>query len=91
MTQKDSVEFLRSQNLGNEVRRYVQIKVSNFIQEMQHDKEVAEKWFEENINMRSYGFTKEHMYEKILKGDLREGVKKIVLEMFERKYGKPLQ
>ena len=88
MTHQASIEYLKNQNLSNEVRRYVQIKVSNFIQEMQ--KKEAEKWFHENITMRAYWKTKEK-YNEILGGNLREGVKTIVLEMFERKYGKPLQ
>ena len=66
--------------------RYVEIKVFHW----QLDKKVAEKWFEENMNPKSYCEKKEK-YNEILGGNLQEGVKKIVLEMFERKYGKPLQ
>ena len=89
MTSRDSFEYLRNQNLRNEVRRQVEMKVSNLQQEMQQKKE-AEKWLEENMNMRSYCDKKEK-YNKILRENLREGVKKIVLEMFVRKYGNPLQ
>ena len=92
MTHQDCVEYLRSQNLRNEVRRYVQIKVSHW----QHNKKVAEQWFEDNMNPRSY-WVKKEKYNEILgekerdRDTLRKGVMKIVLEMFERKYGKPLQ
>ena len=89
MTHQDSVEYLRNQNFRSEMfRSYVQTKVYNFIQEMQ--KKNAEKWFKENVEMKDYWNTRKK-YNEILGGNLQEGVKKIVLEMFERKYGKPLQ
>ena len=97
MTRQASREYLENQNLGDQIRIRVQRKVSSLHQERQ-DREDAEKWFKENVEMKYYWNTKEK-YNEILRekergrGTLssKEGVMKIVLEMFERKYGKPLQ
>ena len=88
MNTQDGYEYLQNQSLRDGVRKQVEMKVFSLQQEMQ-DKKEAEKWFKENMNMRSY-WDKKEKYNEILGGNLREGVKKMVLEMFERKYGKPL-
>ena len=75
MTHQASDEYLKTQNLGDQVQRFVERKISSLQQEMQEKKD-AEKWFEENIIMRSYGFTKEQRYDKIIRENLREGKKK---------------
>ena len=97
MTSRDSYEYLRNQNLRNDVQIQVERKVSSLQQEMQ-DKKEAEKWFKENMNMK-YRWIKQEKYNEILREKERdketlsskEGVMKIVLEKFERKYGNPLQ
>ena len=68
--------------LGNQVKRFVHQKVSNLKE--------AEKWFKEHITMRS-DWDKKEKYSEMLRGDLREGVRKIVWEMFQQKYGNPFE
>ena len=84
MTSRDSFEYLRNQNLRNEVRRKVEIKVSNLQQEMQNMKE-AEKWFKENLNIK-YHWNKQEKYNEILKQNFRDSVQKKLVEMLDRQY-----
>ena len=73
------------------------MKVFSLHQEMQ-DKKEAENWWndykytywgllsDENMKTR-----KQEMYDEIQRQNLREGVLKKVMEMFDRQYGRPLQ
>ena len=89
MNTQDGYEYLQNQSLRDGVRKQVEMKVFSLQQEMQ-DKKEAEKWFKENVNIK-YQWNIQERYNEILRENLRKGVMKIVLEMFERKYGKPLQ
>ena len=93
MTHQASDEYLKTQNLGDQVQRFVQRKISSLQQEMQEMKD-AEKWFKENVEMKYY-WGKEEKYNEILRerdrDTSRRDMMNIVLERFEHKYGKPLQ
>ena len=65
------------------------MKVFSLQQEMQ-DKKEAEKWWNENMYTQ-YQWQKQEKYDEIQRQNLREGVLKKVMEMFDRQYGRPLQ
>ena len=87
MNTQDGCKYLQNQNLRDGVRKHVEMKVFSLQQEMQ-DKKEAEKWW--NENMYTY-MRKQEMYDEIQRQNLREGVLKKVMEMFDRQYGRPLQ
>ena len=89
MTHQASDEFIENQNLGDQVKIFVHQKAYSLRKEMQERKD-AEKWFKENMNY-NMDYNRSTMYNKIQCGNLQEGVKKIVLEMFHQRIGKPFQ
>ena len=87
MNTQDGYEYLQNQSLRDGVRKQVEMKVFSLPQEMQ-DKKEAEKWWNENMYKYKQIQTK---YDEIQSQNLREGVLKKVMEMFDRQYGRPLQ
>ena len=84
MNTEDGCKYLESLNLSDGVREQVRRKWLSLQQEMQ-DKKEAENWW--NDKWHTYWGEKQKMYDNIQKRNFREGVRKRVMEMFDRNRG----
>ena len=77
--------------LGDRVKRFLHQKAGSLRQEMREQRD-AEKYFKENMSfaVEVQESSRSTLYNKIQCGNLQEGVKKRVLEMFNRELGQPL-
>ena len=82
-----SHKHINNLSLGDRVKEFLRQKA----REMQEQKE-AVKYFKENMSLavKNCEISRSELYIKILCGNLQEGVKKKVLEMFNRELKQPL-
>ena len=75
-----SDNYIKNLSLGDRVKRFL------------HEQRDAEKYFKEHMNcsVDVLKINRSTMYNKIQCGNLQEGVKKIVLEMFQQRIGQSL-
>ena len=86
-----SHEHINNLSLGDRVKEFLRQKAHSLRQEMQEQRE-AVKYFKENMSLavENCEISRSKLYNKIQCGNLQEGVKKRVLEMFNRELGQPL-
>ena len=88
---KASYKHIENLSLEDRVKGFLHQKAHSLRQEMEEQKE-AVKYFKENMSLavKNCEISRSELYIKIQCGNLQEGVKKKVLEMFNRELKQPL-
>ena len=83
-----SHEHINNLSLGDRVKEFLRQKAHSLRQEMQEQRE-AVKYFKENMSLavENCEISRSKLYNKIQCGNLQEGVKKRVLELFKQRLG----